>query len=271
MSAWTGEMRAGVILLLAAAFVGSAAADQPKAGDPQPSPDPPAVAPSAATSSPATAPSPASPPATRRYVVAAMGDSLTDPKSKGGRYLEYLHQLCPQSRFDSYGKGGNMVNQMRGRFLRDIFGEPPAGSSDALEARPPYTHVLVLGGINDICSDESAARSNGKIEADLGAMYQMARDHGALVVAVTLPPWGGFKKYYTAKRGRSTREINQWIKDQRDLGKVDALVDIFPIMSCGVPSELCEAYGFKDRVHWNLKGHEIAGEALRRQIFADCE
>src|SRR5689334_11700715 len=51
-------------------------------------------------------------PARHTYVVAAMGDSLTDPKSNGGLYLKYLAARCPESRFDSYGKGGEMVNQM---------------------------------------------------------------------------------------------------------------------------------------------------------------
>lgn len=52
----------------------------------------------------------------KRYSLAAIGDSLTDKKSQGGKYLEYLQEKCPKSRFDSWGKGGNMVSQMRKRF-----------------------------------------------------------------------------------------------------------------------------------------------------------
>src|SRR5210317_450497 len=44
----------------------------------------------------------------RRYVVAAMGDSLTDPRSFGGKYLKLLRKRCPKSRFDSYGVGGQI-------------------------------------------------------------------------------------------------------------------------------------------------------------------
>ena len=58
----------------------------------------------------------------KRYVVAAIGDSMTDFKVHGGRYLKSLREKCPDSVFDSYGKGGQMVNQMRKRFVRDVFG-----------------------------------------------------------------------------------------------------------------------------------------------------
>lgn len=217
----------------------------------------------------------------RVYVVAAMGDSLTDPKSHGGKYLEVLREKCPESRFDSYGKGGNMVNQMRARFLRDIFGDgddaeddhgedDDGEDDDPKEERPVYTHVLILGGINDICSDESADRTNDKIKDDLGAMYRMAAERGAEVIAVTLPPWGGFKKYYNARRAASTHEINRWIRKQHQDGHVGRLFDVYPLMSCGNPEKLCKRYGWKDRVHWNKAGHQVAGKALYEALFKDC-
>ena len=136
-----------------------------------------------------------------------MGDSLTDPRSHGGKYLDLLRKRCPASRFDSYGKGGNMVNQMRKRFARDVLGQP----ADPKAPKPRYTHVILLGGINDICSDQTAHRTNDKIEADLEAMVNLAHGHGIAVVALTLPPWGGFKRYYNARRGASTLRINRWI------------------------------------------------------------
>jgi lysophospholipase L1-like esterase len=206
-------------------------------------------------------------PPKQAYVVAAMGDSLTDPKSQGGKYLEILRKKCPKSRFDSYGKGGNMVNQMRRRFARDVLGDPP----DAEEPpKPKYTHLVLLGGINDICSDESAGRTNDKIKDDLSAMYGMAREHGMKVLALTLPPWGGFKKYYNPRRAASTFEINGWIRQQLDDGVVDGMLDVFPLLSCGEPEFLCETYGMRDRVHWSKKGHQVVGEALHAALFADC-
>src|SRR5689334_10572756 len=153
----------------------------------------------------APTPTPAPAPAVKHtYVVAAMGDSLTDPKSQGGKYLEYLKERCPKSRFDSWGKGGQMVKQMRKRFARDVLGE---GSS---ETKPTYTHVIILGGIADVGSNETAGRTTQKIEDDLGAMYRMASERGIKVVAMTMPPWGGFNQY-NEERHKMTLEVNEWI------------------------------------------------------------
>lgn len=226
------------------------------------------------------------PPAKRRYVVAAMGDSLTDPRSHGGKYLKLLRERCKKSRFDSYGVGGHMVNQMRKRFPRDVLGIPAASDADAKAAgagkkkpqpdtesakKPKYTHVIVLGGINDICSDESAHRTNDKIVGDLDAMYRMAHDHGIAVIALTLPPWAGFERYYNARRAASTHTVNRWIRERASAPHVSAVFDVYPILSCGEPEFLCEDYGFADKVHWNEKGHEVVGEALHAALFADCE
>jgi lysophospholipase L1-like esterase len=178
-----------------------------------------------------------------------------------------LRERCPGSRFDNYGVGGEMCNQMRRRFARDVLGDPPVPE----EPKPEYTHVIILGGINDICSDESARRSNRKLEADLSGMYGAARKHGIRVVALTMPPWGGFERYYNARRGASTLEVNDWIRGLGRDGAVDAVVDLYPLLSCGVPTKLCPRYAWPDQVHWNAEGHRVVGEALYRTVFADCE
>ena len=92
-------------------------------------------------------------------VVAAMGDSLTDARSNGGKYLDVLRKRCPNSRFDNYGKGGEMVNQMRRRFADDLFAP----------GKPAYTHVIVFGGVNDLYSDRTAGRTPPGIERDIAA------------------------------------------------------------------------------------------------------
>ena len=112
-----------------------------------------------------------------------MGDSLTDPRSNGGLYLRYLKERCPRSTFDSYGKGGEMVNQMRRRFATDVLASVP---SDGVA---PYTHVLVFGGVNDLYSDLTAHRTLDKIEGDLSSMYAAAKGRGLAVIALTVTPW----------------------------------------------------------------------------------
>jgi lysophospholipase L1-like esterase len=231
------------------------------------------AAPSAAVATAAPADSvkaaaPAPPPGPQRYAVAALGDSLTDPKSQGGKYLDYLRERCPKSRFDGYGKGGEMVNQMRRRFAPEVFGDAP----DAAPRPGAYTHVIVFGGVNDLLSDKTAGRTPPKITKDLTAIYATAREHGARVVAITVAPWGGHPDY-NPSRGEATREVNRFIGEQLAAGTVDHVVDSVPLLSCGNPERVCARYGgpFKDGLHFGAEGHKALGEALHRDVFADCE
>jgi lysophospholipase L1-like esterase len=220
-------------------------------------------APGVARSDPPVAVEDAKPPAARApVIVAAMGDSLTDARSKGGKFLDVLRERCPNSRFDNYGKGGEMVNQMRRRFADEIFAP----------GNPAYTHVIVFGGVNDLYSDLTAGRTPAKIEKDLGLMYEEAHRHGARVVAVTVSPWGGFRRFWNASRGAATLDVNKWILGERDAGAIDAAVDAYGLLSCGDPTRLCWKYTmpFKDGLHFGAPGHRLLGEALFDQVFVNC-
>lgn len=203
-----------------------------------------------------------SPPPPTPVVVAAVGDSLTDARNAGGKYLDVLRRRCPRSRFDNYGKGGEMVNQMRSRFDRDLFAP----------GKPAYTHVIVFGGVNDLYSDLTAGRTPAKIERDLTAMYETAHRHGVKVVAITVTPWGGFRRYFNATRLAATLETNRWILAQRDAGAIDAAVDAYPLLSCGDPTTLCARFTapFNDGLHFGPDAHEKLGEQLFAQVFAGC-
>jgi lysophospholipase L1-like esterase len=247
--------------MLAAAIALGCALTRPAIADapavPAPSP-PPAAAPAASAAL-----------ATKRaYVVAAMGDSLTDARSHGGKYLDVLRRHCPESRFDNYGKGGQMVNQMRKRFARDVLGEPKVPGAD----KPRYTHVIVFGGVNDLYSDLTAGRTVAKIEADLGHMYQAAKQRGIRVVALTVSPWGGFSHYYNSSRAATTHELNRWLLARPQAGEVDSVIDTFLLLSCGDPERLCPAFTapFNDGLHFNEGGHQKVGELLYQHVFADC-
>jgi DNA-binding transcriptional LysR family regulator len=230
-------------------------------GAPAPPPLEPATTPSTPTVPAQTTIQPASavPRAKRRYAVAAMGDSLSDPKAHGGKYLETLAARCKESRFDTYGRGGEMVSQMRQRFARDVLGEggPP---------RPPYTHVIVLGGVADVGSNDTANRTLEKIQADLLAMYRMAHDRGLTVIALTLPPWGAYPIYDDDKHGLMLA-INDWLRGRPE--PVAHVVDVFPKLVCKERA-LCPEYA-SDKIHWNAAGHALVGAMLYEQAFADCE
>jgi lysophospholipase L1-like esterase len=220
---------------------------------PVPVPDLPSPSPSSSSSPP---------PASHHYSIAAIGDSLTDPRSHGGGYLEYVKTRCPGIEIDNFGKGATMVNQMRRSFDEQV------AASDK-----HYTHLVVFGGVNDLYSDLTAFRTPAKIEADLGYMYDWAHAHEVKVVALTVAPWGGFKRYFNASRAGATHELNAWIRAQPSQGRVDQVVDAYALLSCGDPDSLCDRLftPFKDGIHFGPEGHQILGQALFQSAFSDCE
>lgn len=192
----------------------------------------------------------------RAYAVAALGDSLTDERVGGGRYLAVLRERCPESRFDAYGVGGQRTDHFRWRIDTQIL---DAGR---------YSHVVVLGGINDLAAGVAAAPV-GRTQANLASLYERARARGVAVVAVTLPPWTRDDGSRDARRGATAR-VNQWILERVGTGDVDRAVDVFDALRCG--GELCPEYRRfpDDLVHWNERGHRVVGERLFTEAFADC-
>ncbi len=198
----------------------------------------------------------------RRYVVAALGDSLTDARSGGG-YLQVLRKECPESVFLNFGKGGDMTNQMRRRWENDI--RPQIGTHN-------ITTLLVFGGVNDLYSDLTASRINEKIEADLTSIFTSAHSASLEVVAITVSPWGGFKKYWNERRGENTQLLNSWLLAQVTSKHVDKVVDSYSLLSCGDHNMLCPEYEtrFHDGIHFGKIGHTLLGKRLAEQAFADC-
>ncbi len=209
-------------------------------------------------------------PEPRRYVVAAVGDSLTDTRVGGGRYLSYLAKRCPQSRFDAYGVGGQRTEHMRWRFLHDVFGVGAARNP------PAYTHVIVLGGINDLSAGSISDARTGRIRDNLSYMYRQAHARGVEVIAVEVPPWGLLRGVRDA-RVQATLELNSWIGSRPSQGEADYAVDLGPVLLCddkpGVrPGDLCPRYRRfpTDHIHWNAAGHKRVARALYESVFSDC-
>ncbi|MBI5537517.1 MAG: SGNH/GDSL hydrolase family protein [Deltaproteobacteria bacterium] len=203
------------------------------------------------------------------YQVAAIGDSLTDPRSHGGKYLSYLRDRCPASRFDNYGRGGENVAQMRRRFARDILGLP----ADPRQPKPAYSHVIIFGGVNDILSEMCQARTPTRIKDDMEAMYDLATRAGIRVVAISVSPWAGYTRFYNPRRAAATREVNDWIFSQQREGKIDFALDASEVLTCGDSERLCSTFEMRwihDGLHFNADAHTKLGRALHESVFADC-
>jgi lysophospholipase L1-like esterase len=194
--------------------------------------------------------------------VLVLGDSLSDEKVGGGGFVKSLRQRCPSVAFDNRAKGGFMVNQMRKQLEKDIL--PEARS---------YSHAIVFGGVNDLYSDQSANRTLARIEADLTRIYAALRERGVQIIAVTVTPWGGFKRWYTPERGRNTLTLNAWLLEQVTRGNVASAVDAYPLLSCGDTERLCPelAAPHKDGLHFGKLGHQKLAEALLSGPFQGCQ
>jgi lysophospholipase L1-like esterase len=147
------------------------------------------------------------------------------------------------------------------------------GLQEHFATNPPrYATVVVFGGVNDLYSDETAKRTNPKIERDLTAIYHLARGHADRVVALTVAPWGGFRKWYTERRGHNTQLLNHWISQGVGRGDLNAVVESGPLLSCGDEERLCPEYmpPFRDGLHFGPKGHRRLGAALLAAVRSTC-
>lgn len=191
-----------------------------------------------------------------------LGDSLTDEKVGGGGFVRRLREHCKQASFDNRAKGGFMVNQMRKRLETEVL---PEGQT--------YSHAIVFGGVNDLYSDQTANRSLNRIEGDLSRIYSALKARGVDVIAITVTPWGGFKKWFTPERGQNTLTLNRWIAEQPAAGAIATAVDAYPLLSCGEPEKLCPdmALPFKDGLHFGKLGHEKLAQALLAGPFKSCD
>lgn len=171
--------------------------------------------------------------------------------------MRRLRQSCLGVTFDNRAKGGFMVNQIRRRLESEVL---PEGNR--------YSHAIVFGGVNDLYSDQSAGRTLPKIQADLSRIFELLEGRGVTVVALTVTPWGGFKRWFTPERGRSTLSLNRWLLARSDVTAIDA----YPLLSCGDPQKLCPelAAPYKDGLHFGKLGHEKLAKVLLEGPFRSC-
>lgn len=191
-----------------------------------------------------------------------LGDSLTDEKVGGGGFVRILREHCAKATFDNRAKGGFMVNQIRKRLETEVL--PENGH---------YSHAIVFGGVNDLYSDQTANRSLARIESDLTRIYSALKARGTDVIAITVTPWGGFKRWFTPERGKNTLTLNGWIQSQPSSGTIWTALDAYPLLSCGDPERLCPelAAPLKDGLHFGKLGHKKLAEALLAGPFKSCE
>ena len=122
--------------------------------------------------------------------VLAVGDSLTAGYYNGGAafhpYCKRLEMLLQTALDDREGKRTRCEEVGRSGWTSEAIAKngPARGALEAAAAAGrAYTHVAVLAGTNDLCRRVPPE----EILANLEHLWEMARQHGALVLALTIP------------------------------------------------------------------------------------
>ena len=194
--------------------------------------------------------------------VLVLGDSLADEKVGGGGFVRILRERCAGVTFDNRAKGGFMVNQIKKRLQTEVL---PEGNR--------YSHAIVFGGVNDLYSDQTANRTLTRIEGDLTQIYADLKARDTDVIAITVTPWGDFKRWFTPARSQNTQSLNGWIMARASEATISAALDAYPLLSCGDPERLCPelAAPHKDGLHFGKLGHQKLAKALLEGPFRSCQ
>ncbi|GAB3965883.1 SGNH/GDSL hydrolase family protein [Actinoallomurus acanthiterrae] len=179
-------------------------------------------------------------------VVIAFGDSIT----RGDGTSDDLDQRYPdhlQRRLLAAGRDGVVLNAGIGgnRLLGPLFGPtmPERFGRDVLGA-PEATHVVIMGGINDIGMGSTA----DDITAALFALARRAQEHGIQPVLGTLTPiMGSVYEMFRADGNEDVRRaVNQAIIGQRDWPVADFAARL---AAPDDPTRLTPAFDSGDGVH----------------------
>lgn len=123
-----------------------------------------------------------------------------------------------------------------------------------------YSEVLVEGDLND------GERASLWTKSNLRRIYQLARDSGARVVAISSTPWRGYTRW-TQEGQRRQDEVRRWIMTSAE-GLLDAAVDVYEALEDPArPGYLNPRYEAQDHLHLNAEGQRVLGEEILRQAY----
>ncbi|GAB2870002.1 SGNH/GDSL hydrolase family protein [Actinoallomurus bryophytorum] len=198
-------------------------------------------------------------------VVVALGDSITrgdgTSADRDQRYADHLQRRLLAAGLEgaavlNAGIGGNRLlgplfgPTMTERFARDVLGVPEA------------THVLIMGGLNDLAMGSPADDITGA----LFALARRAQRHGVQPILGTVTPMMGsvYEMFRADGNEEARRAVNQAITGQRDWHVADfaaALADPDD------PTRLAAAFDSGDGVHPGDAGARALAETVDLDLF----
>jgi lysophospholipase L1-like esterase len=182
-----------------------------------------------------------SPPRPGRVLL--IGDSI----GAHGGFVRYLDEQLPGHTFDNQAVVGYSTGRMLAVAERHI--------------RPNvYSEIIIEGDLND------GDRTSNWTKSNLRRLYQMARDAGARVVAITSTPWRGYARWNQAGQDRQD-EVRRWIMAGAD-GLIDVAVNAYtPLEDAARPGHLNPEYASRDNLHLNSTGQRVMGEVIHEEAY----
>jgi lysophospholipase L1-like esterase len=209
----------------------------------------------------------------KRPVIVALGDSITrgdaTTTDREQRYPDHLQRRLLAAGVDgavvlNAGIGGNRLLRptvgpsMTDRFARDVLGVAEA------------THVVIMGGINDIAAPFGTLGGERPAAGDLIdgllALAGRAEQHGIQPVLGTITPCAGsiFESFRADGNDEIRQAVNHAIKTQRDWPVVDFAAGVAEPSD---PGRLASPYDSGDGVHPADAGHRALADAIDLAIF----
>ncbi len=161
-----------------------------------------------------------------------IGDSLT---AYSNSYADQLKQQYPNINIKKIAEVGKQTSWMLPQLQTEL-------SSNK------YDVIAIWGGVNDIYATGSIANA----ESNLQQMYDLARNSGAKVVALTVNPTATYN-LSTPKTTELTNALNNWINTNNS---VDAVVDVNKLVNNG--NDGTQLYYLQpDNLHLTDAGQQI--------------
>lgn len=199
--------------------------------------------------------------------VVALGDSITDTANTKGdandRWTDDLSKRLADPAGPADRPSVSVVNAGLGgnRLLAPRDGQPYYGvpALERLERdvfqQSGVRSVIVFEGINDIGYDASAADMIDAYKKIIEASHQ----RGLKVIGATMTPFGS-SSIWTAARGQTWQDVNDWI---RTGGGFDAVIDFAAATAApGDPLTLDPVYDSGDGLHPNDTGTQAMADSI---------
>jgi len=132
-------------------------------------------------------------------------------------------------------------------------------------AQPGVTHVIDMGGGNDISARQTPSPTATEIIAGHKQLIERAHAHGLKIYGATLTRLGGGRQPWPPENEAKRLAVNEWI---RTGNAYDGVIDFDAVVrDPQSPTKLLAQYASSDNIHPNGAGYEAMAKAIDLRFF----